>query len=138
MIPCWGVTLTFHTFVIYHSSQIRSETISRIKENLFLEKMKHIGNVLSELDLYKTYRITDATMGIKNKLHTGKVLYRITKITVKHRKYFIHVIGFYEFPILVYNYIIGGNIPSTVFVFKADKGDADTSVQVKQELEVCI
>ena len=27
-----GVTLIFHTFVIYHSSQISSETLSRIKE----------------------------------------------------------------------------------------------------------
>ena len=100
--------------------------------------MKHIGNVLSEFDLYNTYMITYAIMGIGNKLHTRTFFYRSTKITVKHWKYFIYVLVFSEFPILVYNYIIGGNIPSTVFVFKADKGDADTSVQVKQELEVCI
>ena len=100
-MPCWGVTLTFDTFVIYHPSQIRSETLYRIKENLFLDKMKHIGNVLSELYLYKPYRITDVMMGIENKSYTRTFSYGRTKITVKHQKYFIHVLGFFEFPILV-------------------------------------
>ena len=69
-MPRWGVTIKLRTFVIYHQSQIRSETISRIKEMFFLDKIKHTGNFLSELDLYKTYRITDASMGIGNKSHT--------------------------------------------------------------------
>ena len=47
-------------------------------------------------------------------------------------------LGFYEFPIIFYNYIIGGNITSIVFVFKVDKGNDDTSFQVKQALDVCI
>ena len=81
----------------------------------FLDKIKHTGNFLSELDLYKTYRITDASMGIGNKSHTRLFSYGFNKITVNHRKDFIHVLGFSEFPILVYNYIIGGNIPSIVF-----------------------
>ena len=45
---------------------------------------------------------------------------------------------FSELPIIFYNYIIGANIPRIVFVFKVDKGNDDTSVQVKQALEVCI
>ena len=98
--------------------------------------MKHIGNVLSELYLYKPYSITYEMMGIGNKLHTKMFSYGSTNITVKHRKYFIHVLGFSEFPILVYNYIIGKDIPRIVFVFKVDKGDDETSVQVKQALEV--
>ena len=93
---------------------------------------------MSELYLYKPYRITDATISIKNKSHTKTFYYGSTKITVKHWKYFIHVHGFSEFPILVYNFIIGGNIPSIVFVFKVDKRNYNTSVQVKQALEVCI
>ena len=77
-------------------------------------------------------------MGIENKLHTRIFSYRSTKITVKHRKDFIHILGFSEFPILFYNYIIGGNIPIIFFVLKVGKGDDDTSVKVKQALEVFI
>ena len=66
----WGVTLTFHKFVIYHSSQIRNKTFYRIKENIFIDKVEHIGTVLSELDIYKPYSITGVIMGIENKLHT--------------------------------------------------------------------
>ena len=100
--------------------------------------MRRISNVLYELYLYKPYRITYAIMGIENKLHTRTFPYEITKITVKNRKYFIHVLWFSELPIIFYNYIIGANIPRIVFVFKVDKGNDDTSVQVKQALEVCI
>ena len=77
-------------------------------------------------------------MGIENKSHNITFSYRSTNITVKHQKDFIHVLGFYEFLIIVYNYIIDGIIPRIFFVFKVDKGDDDTSVQVKQALEVCI
>ena len=82
--------------------------------------------------------ITDAMVGIGNNSHTRIFSYGITKITVKHWKYFIHVLGFSEFPILFYNYIMGVNIPSIIFVFKVDKGDDDTIFQVKQALEVFI
>ena len=106
------------------------------KKNIFLDKIKHISNVLYALDLYKTYMITDAIMVIENKPHNRTFYYGRTKITVKHQKYFIHIIVFSEFPILVYIYIINGNIPRIVFVFKVDKGNDDTSVQLKQALEV--
>ena len=75
-------------------------------------------------------------ISIKNKSRTKTFSYGSTKITIKHQKYFIHVLEFSEFPILVYNYIIVGNIPRIVFVFKVDKGDDDTSVQVKKALKV--
>ena len=65
--------------------------------------MKHIGNVLFELDIYKPYRITDTMTSIENKSHTRKISYGSTNITIKLRKDIIHVLGFSEFPILVYN-----------------------------------
>ena len=73
---------------------------------------------LSELYLYKPYRTTYTTMGIEHKSRTRTFSYGITKITVKHQKHFIHVLGVSEFPILVYNYILGGNIPSILFFFQ--------------------
>ena len=130
----WGVTLTFHKFVIYHSSQIRSKTFNRIKENIFIDKVEHIGTVLSELDIYEPYSITGVIMGIENKLHTRTFSHGITNITVKHQRYFIRVLGFCESLILVYNYIMRGNIPSIVFVFRVGKGDDNTIIQVKQAL----
>ena len=77
-------------------------------------------------------------MVIENNSHTRKFSYGSTKITIKYRKDFIHVFGFSEFPNIVYNYIISGNIPSNLFVFNVDKGDDNTIVQVKQALEVFI
>ena len=65
--------------------------------------MKHIGNVLSELDIYKPYRITDTMTSIENKSHTRNISYGNTNITIKLRKDFIHVLGFSKSPILVYN-----------------------------------
>ena len=121
-------------FITHH--KLRVTHFPELKKNIFSDKMKHIGNVLSELDLYMPYMITDAMMSIAIKSHNITLSYGIIKITVEHWKDFIHVLGFSEFQILLYNYIIGANISSIVFVFKVDNGNDNTNVQAKQALEV--
>ena len=69
-------------------------------------------------------------MGINNHSHTQTISYGNTWITINHQKYFINVLKFSEFLIVVYNYIIGGNIPTIVYMFKVNKGDDNTSIQV--------
>ena len=59
---------TYLLFITHHILGVKHFPES--KKNIFLDKIKHIGNVLSGLYFYKPYMITDGMMGIENKLHT--------------------------------------------------------------------
>ena len=74
--------------------------------------------MLSDLDLYAPLRISDAMMGIANTPKTRTITYGSSNVTIDHRKDFIGVLGFPKFPVGLYTYKAGGNIPMTVYVFR--------------------
>ena len=94
--------------------------------------------MLSHLGLYTPLRVTNEHMGISNVASTRTVTYGSCRANRRHRNEFMHVLGYKDFPIVVYNYIIGGNMPQVVYVFKVSNEDDETSVSVKNAIDSCI
>ena len=108
------------------------------KQKLFWEKLDHIRGVLSGMEVYKPYRITDKLMGIECSENTRTEAHGQRWIASRQRRDFLGILSFSEFEIVVYKYIIGGSLPIIVYVFKINTGDDESHIEVKKALDTCI
>ena len=85
-------------FITHHRLGVKQ--FSESKKNIFLDKMKHIVNVLYELDIYKPYRIIDKMMGVENKSHTRKFPTEAPRSPLSIGKISFTFLGFLNFQFL--------------------------------------